>query len=148
MNPKPKIGYKRHDAAFKRPAVVHGLVSGKSATHFLTHGGEYGDKWDSIDIPKLRALLSGATSNVFEIDDVHPEFQTAAETGNMALRLKRIGQADVGTKGMIAKIANWKNLNKDGQELTRMFLPDGFERPEFEPRKEAEATIANENSNS
>ncbi len=144
MNPKPKIGYKLHDAVFKRPAVAHGLVSGNSATHFLTHVGENGDKWDSIDIPKLRALLSGATSNVFEIDDVHPEFQTAAETGNMALLLKRIEQADVVSKEMIAGFAKEKNFSKDGQELTLRFPPDGFEPPEFEPRQDADATIANE----
>ena len=94
----------------------------------------------------MRALLSGATSNAFEIDDVHPEFQTAAETGNMALLLKRIEQADVVSKEMIAGFAKEKNLNKACQELTLRFPPDGFEPPEFEPRKDADATIANEDS--
>ena len=32
MNPEPKISYKRYDEAFKRSAVEHWMVSGKSAT--------------------------------------------------------------------------------------------------------------------
>ena len=32
MNPEPKIRHKRYDEAFKRSAVEHWLVSGKSAS--------------------------------------------------------------------------------------------------------------------
>ena len=39
MNPEPKIKYKRYDEAFKRSAVEHWMVSGKSATQVAAELG-------------------------------------------------------------------------------------------------------------
>lgn len=61
--------------------------------HFVNYDGKYGDKWDSIHIPKLRAIRGGVSYKVMEIDYTHPREQTVVETGDMDLFMKRIEQA-------------------------------------------------------
>lgn len=51
----------------------------------------YGDLWDSIHIPKLRAIQAGLPYAIVDIDYQHPPEQTAAETG-VELFLKRVEQ--------------------------------------------------------
>jgi hypothetical protein len=57
---------------------------------FLTYKGDYGDKWDSIFIFVLRALIDRTCVVAsFIVDYVHPPEQTQAETGDEVMNRKR-----------------------------------------------------------
>jgi len=49
------------------------------APFFLDYKGEYGDKWDSIFVPVLRAIGAGKRVLGVEVDYPHPAEQTAEE---------------------------------------------------------------------
>ena len=77
------------------------FVMSKAMIHyFVNYDGKYGDKWDSIHIPKLRAIKGGATYQVVEIDYTHPREQSEVETGIMRLFMKRIEQAHLVAEAM------------------------------------------------
>ena len=64
----------------------------KALGYFLAYQGEYGDKWDSIFIPVLRAMKDGLRVKSVEVDYVHPHEQTAEETGKIDFLLKWVEQ--------------------------------------------------------
>lgn len=64
----------------------------KALKYFLEYDGEYGDKWDSIFIPRLRIIKDGLRVASVLVDYVHPKEQTKEETGNLAFLVKRIEQ--------------------------------------------------------
>ena len=59
---------------------------------FLDYKGEYGDKWDSIIIPVLRAVKMGLSVQYTDVPYVHPREQTREEEGTMEMFVKRIEQ--------------------------------------------------------
>ena len=70
------------------------------AHYWINYSGTYGDKWDCIHIPKLRALRAGVAFRIFSTSYVHPPEQTASEVGNVELLMKRIDQACVVVRAM------------------------------------------------
>lgn len=56
---------------------------------FLQYRGEYGDLWESILIPKLRAIAAGARHVDLAVSYVHSTEQSAAEAGNATLARRR-----------------------------------------------------------
>lgn len=59
--------------------------------YVLPYAGDYGDLWDSVHIPKLRAIHDGLKYEIIDVDYRHPAEQTAAETG-VELFMKRVEQ--------------------------------------------------------
>ena len=72
--------------------------------YFLNYDGKYGDKWDSIHIPKLRAINDGASYRVIDIDYEHPASQTDAEKGDLDYLRKRIEQASLVIRAMVKEL--------------------------------------------
>jgi len=62
--------------------------------HFLNYNGKYGDKWDSIHIPRLQVIAAGHNVISVPVDYPHPIDQTQEETGNLLQSYKRFGQID------------------------------------------------------
>ncbi len=62
--------------------------------HFLNYEGEYGDRWDSIFIPRLRAAAAGLrlVSVVAENYQYPPEQRETEELGWFDMTPKRVGQ--------------------------------------------------------
>jgi len=63
----------------------------RAAQYFLDYQGEYGDKWDSIFIPLLRMVRDGLSLASIEVDYIHPQEQTAAES-SFDFLVKRLDQ--------------------------------------------------------
>lgn len=58
----------------------------------LQYDGDYGDKWDSIMIPRLRAIAAGLRVVSEWVNYTHPAQQTFAETGNLDWLMRRVDQ--------------------------------------------------------
>lgn len=60
---------------------------------FLTYAGEYGDRWDAMFIPVVRALKHGLRVSSVVVEYRHPAEQTEAESKDLQLGLlKRLDQ--------------------------------------------------------
>ena len=59
---------------------------------FLDYHGDYGDKWDSLLVPRLRILKAGLRMENIKVPYKHPRIQTLQETGDMDFFMKRIEQ--------------------------------------------------------
>jgi hypothetical protein len=60
---------------------------------FLDYEGKYGDKWDAIMIPSLRAIASSDYRvRSVEVNYLHPKGQTEQEEGNNNFVMHRVGQ--------------------------------------------------------
>jgi glycosyltransferase involved in cell wall biosynthesis len=70
------------------------VMNQAALTHFLNYDGKYGDKWDSIFVPVLRAVAVGLRVVSVEVDYTHPAEQTKAETGDIDMLIKRIDQLE------------------------------------------------------
>jgi hypothetical protein len=68
------------------------MMSSESVSLFLDYRGEYGDKWDSILIPRLRILKSGMKLTILPIDFQNDERMTLVESANPYFILKRLEQ--------------------------------------------------------
>ena len=68
--------------------------------YYTDYNGEYGDRWDSIFIPVIDAILAGERVLGVKVDYKHPNEQTAFEDGNIDLHMKRIIQLETLTKAM------------------------------------------------
>lgn len=60
--------------------------------YFLEYKGGYGDKWDSIFIPVMNAILDGLKVLSVEVNYEHPKKQTEIEEGNLEFDKKRLEQ--------------------------------------------------------
>ncbi len=61
--------------------------------YFLAYDNrEYGDRWDSINIPVMLAMLSGKKVKSVLVPYTHPREQTLAEEGDPELSMKRLQQ--------------------------------------------------------
>ena len=67
-------------------------MNGRVLSHFLAYRGEYGDRWDSIFIPVLRAIRDGLVIASVPVNYVHPTEQTREEVGDIIMLKKRIDQ--------------------------------------------------------
>src|SRR5262249_23040060 len=68
------------------------MMSKPAIQYFLGYQGDYGDKWDSILIPRLRVIKRGETISLLPIDFKNDPRMTAVESGNPTLILKRLEQ--------------------------------------------------------
>lgn len=64
----------------------------RAADYFLAYESDYGDKWDSIFIPLLRAIKNDLKVEGVIVNYIHPFLQTSEETGNWVFIDKRIKQ--------------------------------------------------------
>jgi hypothetical protein len=69
------------------------MLMNQSALDFvLDYDGYWGDVWDSLMVPRLRAFAAGLAIGTVEVDYVHPQAQTAEESGDIEFLMKRIEQ--------------------------------------------------------
>lgn len=68
------------------------IITHSSASYFLGYRGEYGDKWDSILIPRLRIIKNGIAVSVLPINFQNDKRMTYVESGNPTIILKRLEQ--------------------------------------------------------
>lgn len=64
----------------------------KALRHFLDYNGMYGDRWDSILIPRLEIIKDGLVVSDVPVEYSHPSEQTKEEEGDMMFMHKRIIQ--------------------------------------------------------
>lgn len=72
-------------------------------------GGEYGDKWDSILVPRLHIIKGGIKFSVLPVNFQNDERITRVESGNVAIVLKRLEQFNNVIPSLIAE---WQLLNE------------------------------------
>jgi hypothetical protein len=65
------------------------IMNFETAQYFLNYKGEYGDKWDSIFIPILRALYDGKSVIGLKTNYQYPKSQTKEEQGSLDFFNKR-----------------------------------------------------------
>jgi len=68
------------------------IFSRKAAKYFLEYNGEYGDRWDSIFIPIIRAIAAGENVGEKAINFTYPPEQLSAENDSFDMVLKRLDQ--------------------------------------------------------
>ena len=68
------------------------VVSRESASYFLQYAGEYGDKWEAILIPRLRAIRQNARIAILPVNFKNDPRMTETESGNPSLIMKRVEQ--------------------------------------------------------
>ena len=85
------------------------MMTPRTISYFLEYSGvEYGDKWDSILIPRLRIVKDGIKFSVLPIDFQNDERMTRVESGNAAIILKRLEQFNNVVPSLVAE---WQFLN-------------------------------------
>jgi hypothetical protein len=52
-----------------------------------------GESWDSVHVPKFRAIMAGVPYRQIAIEYAHPHEQTVVESGDLVMFLKRTRQA-------------------------------------------------------
>lgn len=75
--------------------------------YFLDYNGEYGDLWESLQIPMLNMFFDGKRIKEEYLDYVHPREQTEVERNNYEFNKKRIEQF---TKTINTFESYWKNF--------------------------------------
>jgi hypothetical protein len=95
------------DYAFGPMMVVNSAVS-----YFLEYRGEYGDKWDSILIPRLRIINGNTGMSVLPVDFQNDPRMTLAESGNPAIILKRLEQFNNVIPSLISE---WERLVENSE---------------------------------
>jgi len=68
------------------------VVPRSSSSYFLEYQGEYGDKWDSILVPRLRIIKNGLCISTLPINFQNDNRMTCVESGNPTIILKRLEQ--------------------------------------------------------
>jgi len=63
-----------------------------AAKFFLEYNGEYGDRWDSIFIPVIRAIAAGEDIGEEVVNFAYPPEQLAAENDSFEMVKKRLDQ--------------------------------------------------------
>lgn len=67
------------------------MMNAKALEYFLAYQGDYGDGWDCIFIPVLRAIAAGLKVIGVPVDYIHPPEQTQEE-GTLMTVVKRVEQ--------------------------------------------------------
>lgn len=68
------------------------IITHSSVPYFLNYHSEYGDKWDSILIPRIRIIKNNLTISVLPINFQNDKRMTLIESGNPTIILKRLEQ--------------------------------------------------------
>ncbi len=68
------------------------VMSKRGMTPFLRYRGRYGDRWDSILIPRLRVLKEGGRVALLRTNFRNDSRMTSVESGRPAMILKRLEQ--------------------------------------------------------
>lgn len=77
---------------------------------FLEYSGyRYGDKWDSILVPRLRIIKGGIKFSVLPVNFQNDKRMTRVESGNVTMALKRLEQFNNVVPSLIAE---WQLLNE------------------------------------
>jgi hypothetical protein len=85
------------------------MIMARVATrYFFEYKGEYGDKWESILIPRLRIINDGLGVSIFPINFKNDWRMTKAEIGNMIVILKRLEQFNNVVPSLITE---WRRLS-------------------------------------
>lgn len=80
------------------------MIVNRSATpYFLEYRGEYGDKWDSILVPRLRIIKDEHMVSVLPIHFQNDKRMTQVEAGNSTVILKRLEQFNNVVPSLIAE---------------------------------------------
>ncbi|MDP3685263.1 MAG: hypothetical protein Q8R32_00340 [bacterium] len=61
----------------------------RGAEYILAYRGEYGDRWDAVFVPLLRALKNGLRVTGCTVGYAHPSEQARAEAGNVEVGIKK-----------------------------------------------------------
>ncbi len=85
------------------------MVTRSSISYFLEYQGEYGDKWDSILVPRLRIIKDGLNVSVLPTDFQNDVRMRRVESGNPTVILKRMEQLNNVVPSLIAE---WQRLSK------------------------------------
>lgn len=85
------------------------IMTKKSIPYFLEYAGEYGDRWDSILVPRLRVMHAQLKISILESDFRNDTRMTRAERGNLQFILKRIKQFDNVARSLVSE---WQKLNR------------------------------------
>jgi hypothetical protein len=84
--------------------------------YFLKYNGEYGDKWDSIFIPVMQAVLDGKKVLGEKVNYIHPKEQTLLEEGNYEYTIKRLNQLN----NLVPAFTDYWNKNYLNSELKKI----------------------------
>ena len=85
------------------------MMTPATISYFLEYSGDrYGDKWDSILVPRLRIIKGGIKFSVLLVSFQNDERMMRVESGNMAIVLKRLEQFNNVIPSLIAE---WRLLN-------------------------------------
>ncbi|MDO8500060.1 MAG: hypothetical protein Q7S66_05425 [bacterium] len=68
------------------------VANQRALQFFLEYKGDYGDRWDSIFIPVLRAITAKLKVVNIEVSYAHPTEQATEESGDIPFLIKRIEQ--------------------------------------------------------
>ena len=92
--------------------------NGKNFSYTTKDGKEipYGDKWDSIFIPVMQAILNGEKVIGVKVDYVHPKEQTELEEGNFGATLKRLDQLN----NLVPAFTDYWNKTYPNSELKKI----------------------------
>ena len=85
------------------------MVTRSSISYFLEYRGEYGDKWDSILVPRLRIIRDRLNVSVLSTDFQNDVRMTQVESDNPTVILKRMEQLNNVVPSLIAE---WQRLSK------------------------------------
>ena len=86
------------------PMVMSKLATG----YFLEYGGEYGDQWEAILVPRLQIIKQGIGVSILSIDFENDPRMTAIESGDPSMVLKRLEQLNNVIPSLIKE---WDKLN-------------------------------------
>lgn len=85
------------------------MMTPVTISYFLEYSGDkYGDKWDSILIPRLHIIKDGIKFSVLPISFQNDKRMTCVESGNAAIILKRLEQFNNVIPSLITE---WQRLN-------------------------------------
>lgn len=84
--------------------------------YFLKYEGSYGDKWDSIFIPVMHAILDGKKVIGTKVNYIHPKEQTFIEEGNYDFTIKRLDQLN----NLVPAFTDFWNKNYTNSELKKI----------------------------
>ena len=85
------------------------MMTPATVSYFLEYsGGKYGDKWDSILVPRLRIIKDGMKFSVLPISFQNDKRMTCVESGNAAIILKRLEQFNNVIPSLVTE---WQLLN-------------------------------------
>lgn len=80
------------------------MMTSSSVRYFLDYQSEYGDRWDSILVPRLRAIKDSLSISVLSVDFQNDSRMTQVEFGNPDIILKRLEQFNNVIPSLVAEL--------------------------------------------